>query len=214
MTDKKVSENDLKTLYLHGFLSSGNSYKAQWFKKRNIQNSAHPLGEMFCPTYSQQSLADGLKSIDTTLARWQKQNSRICLIGSSLGGYLVQYYAHKYAIPYIMINPALNPLSLFDDYLGQHTNPYTGEIIEVNEAFFSVLADLQVSQLNPEIPSLLLADKADEVVDIPFALQRYKALPNAKSILFPGGDHTFQHLPEAWEEIKLFIAEQETKTSR
>ncbi|MBO1925147.1 YqiA/YcfP family alpha/beta fold hydrolase [Thiomicrorhabdus sp. 6S3-12] len=207
-----MSENDLKTLYLHGFLSSGNSHKAQWLKKRNALNSVHPLGEMFCPTYEQKSLQDGLKTLDALLGQWRKQNYRIRLIGSSLGGYLAQYYAHKYAVPYIMINPALNPLSLFDDYLGRHTNPYTGEVIEVNETFCKVLADLQIAHLNPEIPSLLLADMEDEVVDIPFAYERYKEQPKARSILFPGGDHAFQHLPEAWEEIKRFMTETETKS--
>lgn len=207
MTDKKVSEKELKTLYLHGFLSSGNSYKAQWLEKQNASSASRPLGEMFCPTYSQRALDAGLRSIDATLAQWHKQQSRILLIGSSLGGYLVQHYAHKYAVPYVMINPALNPLSLFSDYLGRHTNPYTGEVITVDEAFCRVLEDLQVPRLNPDIPSLLLADMEDEVVDIPFAYKRYKEQPEARSVLFPGGDHAFQHLPEAWGEIQRFIIE-------
>jgi len=191
-------------LYLHGFLSSGESYKGRWFTEKNLSTTNSPLGKIICPTYSQKDLLAGIAPIEALLQRWQETGHQVLLMGSSLGGYLAQYYGNRFNLPYIMINPALNPCDLFEDYLGEHTNPYTGETLVLRAEYQSVLAKLEVAAPNPEIHSLLLADSADEIADIPFAVNKYQNLLHAQTIIYPGGNHAFIHLEEAWPEIVAF----------
>ncbi|BBP45934.1 esterase YqiA [Thiosulfatimonas sediminis] len=210
MDSEKRSSNRVfkaahKTLYLHGFLSSEQSKKGQWFVQANQAQQSFPLGELLTLGYRQSDLLTGIGVIEKQLQTWHSQGASVVLIGSSLGGYLAQYFAHKYACAYIMINPALNPLSLFDTYLGEHRNPYTQEVVHINAAYKNQLAQLEITPLNPMLASLLLVDDGDEVVDIDFACALYQDLPNARVCRYPGGNHAFTHLPEAWLEINNFI---------
>lgn len=206
MTSEKTA---IKTLYLHGFLSSGNSQKGQWLLQAN-QQANYPLGELYCPTYSQQDLMASIKTLQGVLSEWQQQASvegqtvKLLIIGSSLGGYLAQYFAHQFNCRYVMINPALNPIALFNDFLGTHINPYTGEQIDVDQVFCRQIAQLEVETPNAKLESLLLVDEDDEVVDIPFAVEKYQHLAKAKTLIYPQGNHAFSHMPEAWLEILKF----------
>lgn len=210
-TPSRIFNTQIKTLYLHGFLSSGASQKGQWLHKANRQHSARPLGELSCPTYRQKNLLLGISTIEQQLQQWQSGNqsttaiNKMVIIGSSLGGYLAQYFANQFDCAYIMINPTLNPIALFEDYLGQHTNPYTGEQVEINQDYCSQLAKLEVETPNADLASLLLVDEGDEVVDIPYACQKYHNVSLSNTVVYSGGNHAFQHMSEAWWEIQTFI---------
>ncbi|MBO1926602.1 hypothetical protein J3998_03350 [Thiomicrorhabdus sp. 6S2-11] len=206
-TPSTIKSTQIKSLYLHGFLSSGKSQKGQWLLTANHSKTEPPLGELYCPTYSQKNLLEGVQSIQEQLLSWREKGHPLLLIGSSLGGYLAQYFAHHFNCPYVMINPALNPVSLLSDYLGTHQNPYTNETVVVDEELCGQLQRLNISTLNPKLPSLLLADHDDEVVDIEFAVQLYanKLKDKHRTFIYPGGTHAFTHMPEAWLEIQKFI---------
>ncbi|MBN2647729.1 MAG: hypothetical protein JXR44_08085 [Thiotrichales bacterium] len=192
-------------LYLHGFLSSGCSAKAAWLRQMNRSDPQRPLGQWHAPTYAQANLLDSVQKLETRLQSWQLRREPFVLIGSSLGGYLAQYLAHQFSAPYVLINPALAPLTLFTAYQGEHRNPYTSEKVWVNSAFSEALAALAVPHLNLQLPSLLLADLADEVVDLQPAIKLYQSLPNAQVTGFLGGNHAFAHRKEAWPLIADFV---------
>lgn len=195
----------LQTLYLHGFLSSAASQKGQWFARQNRQHPKTPLGEFHCPTYHQKNLPAGLTALESQLKVWQDNQSPVLLIGSSLGGYLVQYLGNRYQFPYVMINPALNPCELFNDYLGNHRNPHTGETLVLDHEYQHTLAKFDIPSPNPNLPTLLLADAADEVIDLDYAVQKYHHQPRARVQVYPGGNHNFTHLILAWQEILDFV---------
>ncbi|BCN93403.1 esterase YqiA [Thiomicrorhabdus immobilis] len=202
-------------VYLHGFLSSGNSEKGQWLKAKVQQE--HLLGntpvfsEIYTPTYPIKSPEASVTEIERCLLNAQQKSNNIILLGSSMGGFYAQYFGQKYHIPYIMINPALNPTPIFKQSLGCHTNPATGESFCIDEEYINALQIYAVKELNQDIAALMLLDTDDEVVDVDLALQQYGQKENQgsgsrfKSVIFSGGDHRFIHMPQAWEDIQSFV---------
>lgn len=183
-------------IYLHGFNSTGNSAKGQYLKEHLPDI---PVLTPTCHHVPEQAIAFLEQLIRENLL----QNQPLMLIGSSLGGYYAQYLAHKFNLKAVLINPALMPLQTLQDYLGENTNFYTGETYTLTEAHLDTLLALDVPDPCAEpVPILLLLDKNDEVLDYRIAAERYQHC--AEVIIFEGGDHQFQHMPEALQRIKAF----------
>lgn len=202
-------------VYLHGFLSSQNSLKAQWFKETLPTLLDSNGNKMACrvltPDYP---MCNPHESVDY-LEHFLKQagllsfesNDQWFLAGSSMGGFYAQYLAHAYNKPYIMINPALDPMGLFKEYEGDHTNPHTAEQIKVDTEYREDLKDYY-QHPSQRLVSLLLLDKGDEVIayDLAERLYSVKQIMH-KTLAFEGGDHAFQHLEQSKDTIKQFISE-------
>lgn len=104
-------------LYIHGFNSSPLSEKAnnlkQWLAEHYPQiNMVVPQ----LPNYPQEAanLLDGILA--------EHQHEKVGLVGSSLGGYFSIYFSERYQIPAVLVNPAVRPFDLLNDYLGENTN--------------------------------------------------------------------------------------------
>lgn len=206
-------------VYLHGFLSSANSQKGRWLvqqvqteNRQTLQTSEVRLEPVFKEiitlTYPISSPDESVQKVEALLQELLTQkNHSIVLMGSSMGGYYAQFLGQKYRLPYIMINPALNPKPIFQQYLGASTNPSTGEEFIIDEAYIQQLGSYDVTRLDNSIPALLLLDEGDEVIDVATALEKYQDKSDLKTEVhvFKGGDHAFQHLTEAWPLIKAFI---------
>lgn len=183
-------------LYLHGFNSTGNSAKGQYLTDRL------PDIPVLTPTYHYDP-ATAIAYLERLVEEKLQQNQHLMLIGSSLGGYYAQYLAHRFRLQTVLINPALMPLTTLHDYLGENTNFYTGETYTLTQAHLEALLALDVpNPCTQPVPTLLLLDKGDEVLDYRTAVTRYQDC--AEIIIFDGGDHQFQHLPEALPRIRHF----------
>ena len=197
-------------VYLHGFFSSGNSEKGQWLKSQ-VEQKTSCFSEIYTPTYPIGSPQASVEAIDKCIQQAHASSSNVILLGSSMGGYYAQYFAQKYRLPYIMINPALNPTPIFNKNLGSHVNPATDEMFCIDMAYIEALQSLDVYDLQQNIPALLLLDTDDEVIDVEFALQRYvrkgSLSQNSKfeSVIFTGGNHRFIHMEQAWLDIQAFL---------
>ncbi len=183
-------------IYLHGFNSTGNSAKGQFLKDHL------PDIPMLTPTYHHDPQT-AIAFLEQLVRRNLQQNQPLMLIGSSLGGYYTQYLAHQFNLKAVLINPALMPLATLHDYLGENTNFYTGETYTLTQAHLNALQALDVPDPCTEpVPTLLLLDKNDEVLDYRIAAERYRHC--AEVVIFEGGDHQFQHMPEALPRIRVF----------
>jgi len=201
--------NDCIGIYLHGFLSSAKSEKGLWLVNKNTETKLTLFDEIITISYPNKSVAESVMVIEAEIKKQLKKNKKVVLLGSSLGGFYAQYFAQIYQLPYIMINPALNLLPVFKVNLGLHTNPTTGEVVNINQSYISNLLKYDVANPNKTIAALLLIDLDDEVIDVDFAIQRYKHSDNApcfKAKIYSGGDHRFIHMEEAWYEIQDFIS--------
>lgn len=185
-------------IYLHGFNSTGNSAKGQLLKDHL------PEIPVLTPTYHHDP-ETAIASLEQLVRQNLQQNQPLMLIGSSLGGYHAQYLAHRFNLKVVLINPALMPLATLQDYLGENTNFYTGETYTLTQAHLDALQALDVPDPCAEpVPTLLLLDKNDEVLDYRIAATRYQHC--AEVVIFNGGDHQFQHMTEALPRIRAFYA--------
>lgn len=201
-------------VYLHGFLSSGNSAKGQWFKsqvERQIdQDETCVFSQFHTPTYPISSAQNSIAEIERLLKALLNEGEEVVLLGSSMGGFYAQFLGQKYHLPYILINPALNPKSVFYDNLGQHTNPATGEVVDITAKYIDGLLEYDVTKPDQSLASLLLIDEDDEVIDVDFAKRLYSkdnltSDSKFRSIIYSGGDHSFIHIEQAWLDIQQFI---------
>ncbi|WP_319557580.1 YqiA/YcfP family alpha/beta fold hydrolase [Thiomicrorhabdus sp.] len=195
-------------LYLHGFLSSGNSFKAKWLKQHCLQDRTLNIIDFRTPSYTLLSPEKSVAEIEHELQTLKSDypEAKIILIGSSMGGFYVQYLAHRHKLPYAMINPALHPQGLFPKYLGEHFNPHSGETIRIDHTYLEALKNYDISVPDEELCSLMAVDLGDEVVNIQAAIEKYRAKERCHSLAaFEGGDHAFQHLEAFCDEFRLFV---------
>ncbi|MGM0541296.1 MAG: YqiA/YcfP family alpha/beta fold hydrolase [Pseudomonadota bacterium] len=202
-------------VYLHGFLSSASSQKGRWLVQQvqtensQVQQASEAVfKEIITMTYPIASPAQSVQKIETLLQDLLTQKEHpIVLMGSSMGGYYAQFLGQKYKLPYIMINPALNPKPIFLENLGASYNPSTGEKFVIDNAYIQQLESYDVTRLDRRIPVMLLMDEGDDVIDVATALMKYQDKRALKTEIhvFKGGDHAFQHMSEAWPLIKSFV---------
>jgi predicted esterase YcpF (UPF0227 family) len=182
-------------LYLHGFHSSPNSQKAVVFK-RAIENNFDDI-QVLVPQLCVLP-HDAIVQINSLM---ESHNDHIIgVVGSSLGGYLATYLHNKFNKPIVVINPAVKPFELLQDYLGEQIHPITGESYTITESDINELKSLYQQNLNSSDNVWLLQQEKDEVLDYQQALERYKG---CKVTFELGGSHGF----DQFERFPIQIAE-------
>jgi hypothetical protein len=194
-------------VYLHGFLSSPKSVKAQQtlaFAKRHF-----PSVNVHIPKLPG-DINKAVKLIDSLVANLPMRDT--CLIGSSMGGFLATYFLEKYtqnkvgelgrsdAPKAVLVNPAVVPFDLLNAYLGKHTNPYTNEVFYITTAHVNYLRQLFVPSLNDSKKYKVLLQTGDDILDYKLAVHKYKG---ADIVIEADGDHSFvnydAHLPSIFQ---------------
>ena len=190
---------NINILYLHGFNSSPQSLKAQqtqqYFAKHYPKITVITPQLLTSPNWAKAQLDEIITSDEK--AQW-------LVMGSSLGGYFATYLAEKYSLSAVLINPAVKPYQLLNDYLGEQINPYTQEVYQFTENFISDLKALEQNQLDDKNNYLVMVQTADEVLNYQQALEKYK---NKELLIQQGGDHSFidydKMLPKIADFFKL-----------
>jgi predicted esterase YcpF (UPF0227 family) len=168
-------------IYLHGFNSSPQSFKARLLHERMI--ALHRGAEFSCPAldpYPRRAITQLEALIDT--ARGEP-----ALVGSSLGGYYATYLSERHRLRTALINPAVRPYELLAQVIGPQRNLYTGAEYQLTTRHIEELRELEVEMITPE-NYLLVAATGDEALDYRMAVTRYGG---AKQIVVKGGDHGF-----------------------
>jgi predicted esterase YcpF (UPF0227 family) len=137
-------------LYIHGFLSSPKSYKAQLIGQW-LQNN-RPQYKFICPFLN--PYPDQTQHVLETIVETFQKSSRgqLYLMGSSLGGLWATWLAEKYNLNAVLINPVAN-LDLFKHKYIHTTlkNYHTNDTYKLSEndidGFKRVLVE---STLRPE----------------------------------------------------------------
>lgn len=184
-------------IYLHGFLSSPASVKAQATKSYWRQH--YPDVEFVCPQlpcYPEHAkiMLDGFAQ--------QYQNSQVGYIGSSLGGFLSTYMADNYGGKAVLINPAAKPHKVLADYLGEHEHPYTQERFVLKPEHMQSLQNMYLPAPRDPSQFWVLLQTADETLDYREAEQKYQ---DARLTVEQGGDHAFQGYERFLPDIFRFL---------
>lgn len=194
-------------IYLHGFNSGGQSQKAAWLRARLA-----PI-VVFAPTYAAHRGHDAVRALRKFIARLRRENPqdpKLMLIGSSLGGFWAQYLAKNWKnrgqIPgsdpdfsMVLINPSLRPDETLARHVGRYRNEATGGETVLTAVDVADLRHYRVEPCDPGVPTLVLLDDADGVLDYRVAEAAFRGC--GRTLVYPGGSHRFEHLSEALPEI-------------
>jgi predicted esterase YcpF (UPF0227 family) len=182
-------------LYIHGFLSSPQSFKARLIAAR--------LSELGLPcAFACPRLKGEPDEIVEIIARAvDAAPDEPALIGSSLGGFYATHVAERYGLKTVLLNPAVRPYDLLHDYLGVQRNLYTGEEIVVEPRHLDELRALEVEPLADPSRYFLIATTGDEVLDYRQAVAKYRG---ARQWVIEGGDHSLDSFPAYLDEALRF----------
>ena len=187
-------------LYLHGFLSSPQSVKAQltvqWFAEHHPDVVVHTPALSNYPSKVFDQLEGYINSHPELLQGGLK------VIGSSMGGYLATYLVERFGGKAVLINPAVKPYELLIDYLGEHVNPYTNEVFELVAEDMDVLKALDTEVLNTPDAYHVMLQTGDETLDYRQAQAKYEA---GTLVIEQGGDHSFINYPNHLPAIARFL---------
>lgn len=181
-------------LYLHGFCSSPESWKARLLADAMTRRGQ---GErFFCPFLSpvpREAIAQAEEIIG-------RHDGSLTVVGSSLGGFYATWLAEKFDLRAVLVNPAVvAPISL-EKYLGTQTNLHTQETFEFTVEHIAQLRALEVERVTPE-RYLLMVETGDEVLDYRQAVARYAG---CRQIVLEGGDHSFSRFPDYLPQLIEF----------
>ncbi|CAG4889899.1 YqiA/YcfP family alpha/beta fold hydrolase [Paraburkholderia gardini] len=181
-------------LYLHGFRSSPNSFKARVMAARLVE-----LGrgdEWCCPMLPVSPL--GTVALVESLVRDARN---VTVVGSSLGGFFATYLAEKHGWPAVLLNPAVVPQRDLSHYLGEQPLWHGGGSIVVESRHLDELRALSVASVTRPERYYLIAATGDEVLDYREMLAHY---PGARTTLIEGSDHAISEFPRYVDEVLAF----------
>lgn len=182
-------------IYIHGFGSSGLATKAKTLRHYCLENKVRFIAPSL-PTIPDLAIA----TLSALIESYQ-ENEPVTLIGSSLGGYYALYLSDKYDIKAVLINPAVDAPDTLKDAIGHGINYYDNSTYEWNESHIDMLINYEIEEPNEE-KILLLVQKEDEVLNYKEALE---ALPNVKTIVEEGGNHSFVGIDRHFAMMVKFL---------
>lgn len=188
-----------RIIYIHGFLSSSGSAKAQQ-TARWLQQHRSEI-DYLCPdlsSYPGRALSCLNELLQSSLA------SDTFLIGSSLGGFWASYFVEQgRAAKAVLVNPAVSPHTRFADLVGQELKHYySDEVCCLSEDDIATLASCEQPEIKNTNSLWLLAQKEDEVLDYRLAEHRYR---HCKVTIEEGGDHSFVNYDRWLPDIIKFF---------
>lgn len=185
-------------IYLHGFLSSGASMKAAVLRKT-------------APAYGWEVQAPDLNTSPEEACRIIEdifQNARtkgpVAVVGGSLGGFYAAWIAHKTGCKAVLVNPAVAPWEVVDQYVGVHTLLCGDRTVEVKPEFSEQLRNIAVSQFDDTSRILLFLTTGDEVLDWQRSAKLYDKCP---SWVIDGSDHMVSNFADYADDVMRFLVQ-------
>jgi len=185
-------------VYLHGFRSSPQSFKARLLAARMAELGRS--GEWLCPTLPV-SPREAIAVAEQEIGAQLKPGERVTLIGSSLGGYFATHLAEKHGWRAALLNPAVVPERDLSKYLGEQPLWHGGGSIVVEPRHLEELRALAVTTVTRPARYYLIAATGDEVLDYREMLAHYPGVPTH---LIEGSDHGISEFADYVDEVIRF----------
>ena len=186
-------EEQLKIIYLHGFNSSAESKKSKildsYLKEEKLINLESPN--------LNSSPSRAISQVEKII---KESSSKVCVLGSSLGGLYATFIADKYDLKSVTINPVVkNHISGMKDIVGSHKNFHTNEEYEFTTKDYLDLQKLGLKELKKPLNHLCFIKMSDEVLDHNKTLAYF-----SKSYVLSekGGNHSYD---DFFEKIPLIL---------
>ena len=185
-------------LYLHGFRSSPQSFKAQRMA-RAVAALPHPP-HWWCPQLPP-SPAEAMALLWQGTADWPQ--GRMAIVGSSLGGFYAAVLARQIGCPVVLLNPAVHPARDLADYIGEHPAWHDPtQRIHFDAAYIDQLQALEALPATATPPTLAVIAKGDEVLDW---REMQAAYGHDRLRLIEGSDHALSDFDTWLPEILAFL---------
>ncbi len=177
-------------LYIHGFRTTPNSFKAKHLKS-HFKNDLFISDHSTVPTEAIAELEDIIKSKNIT-----------GIIASSLGGFYATYLSEKYNLKTVLINPSVKPYNTTKKYLGENIKD-SGEKFLWTEEHLEMLKSFKINQKDLKLNNyFLFLQTGDEVIDYRVAKEFYNGV---KLVLEEGGNHRFKGFERFFNKITDFL---------
>ena len=183
-------------LYLHGFRSAPQSFKA-----RLIAARLQALGrgaEYHCPQLPASPRA-AIALASEIVAGFPVEE--VTLIGSSLGGYYATYLAEQLGCRTVLLNPAIKPTRELEKHVGVTTAYHSEEPFEFRREYIDELKGLEVAAITRPERYFLLAATGDEILDWREMAAHY---PGARQLIIDGSDHGMSDFERYVDEVLNF----------
>ena len=183
-------------LYLHGFRSSPDSFKARLVARRMA--ALGRSGELVCPQLPaspQEAMALAVALIGDTPAE------QLAIVGSSLGGYYATWLAEQFGCRAVLLNPAVDPLKDLERHVGVTTAWHSSQPFEFKRAYIDELRALQVARITRPERYVLIAASGDEVLDYRTMLAHYAG---ARQIVIDGSNHALAEFADHVDDVLAF----------
>jgi predicted esterase YcpF (UPF0227 family) len=183
-------------LYLHGFRSSPQSFKARVMGQRMAELGLQD--DYLCPQLPA-SPAAAIALAGALVAGVDP--AQLTVVGSSLGGFYATWLAEHLGCRAVLLNPAVKPPRDLESYVGVSTQYHSDEPFEFKHEYIAELRSLVVPAISRPQRYLLLAATGDEVLDWREMVAHY---PGARHIVIEGSDHGMAEFVDYLDEVLAF----------
>lgn len=180
-------------LYLHGFMSAPESFKAQLLKAALKQKAVdcryHCPHLPIAPAEAVAMASAEIKDIPA---------EELTVIGSSLGGYYANWIAEQYGCRAVLLNPVIDPwrIKILEDS-PDRSDLQVKAWLDFREAYALDLEAIRIGRITRPERYLLLAATGDELLDWHLMQAHYQ---QANQIIIQGSNHGIsdfeQYLPQ------------------
>lgn len=187
-------------LYLHGFRSSPQSFKARILEQRLTTLGLAHLYR--CPQLPASPMAAAALAKELALDMLGDRGAEaLTLVGSSLGGFYANWLAEEIGCRAVLLNPAVQPPRDLEKYVGVTTAYHSDEVFEFKRAYIDELKELAVSRITGPERYFLLAAKGDEVLDWREMTAHYAGAPHH---IIEGSDHGISEFAQYVDQVLEF----------
>ena len=176
----------MKILYLHGF---GSRYDPEHEKIKKLETLGTVVGVDidYCNGYE--------RAVETATQAVYDEHVDL-IVGTSMGGYLASHVGTKIGVPFVALNPAVEPAVNLEKWVGTFID-WTGQGKCLTK---NICADYP--PMEEEGCGLVIVESGDEVVD---AHNTYSQLKEVyETHMLTAGSHRFEHMDVALPLIQTF----------
>ena len=183
-------------LYLHGFRSSPNSFKARVVGQRMAELGR--ADQLICP----QLPASPKAAMELALSLVEHLPAeQLAIVGSSLGGYYATWLAERLGCRAVLLNPAITPLNSLEQHVGVTTAWHSDQPFEFKREYIEELGALAVDKITRPERYFLIAATGDEVLDYRDMVAHYAG---ARQHVIDGSDHAIPEFADYVDDVLAF----------
>jgi pimeloyl-ACP methyl ester carboxylesterase len=211
----------MRVVYLHGFASSPQSSKAQFFaQKFAAEKISFVAPQLDGGDFEHLTITGQLCVIEGIVAEHAASGDSVVLMGSSLGGYLAALYAARHpqhVDRVVLMAPAFRFFERWQDRFTpeqlqrwgqQRTLPFYHYGSKREQALsYQFVEDARAYEPEPDFrqPGLILHGTADQVVPAAGSREFAAGRPNVALKLFPSGHELTDVVEQLWAEAATFL---------